>query len=104
VGSPNRAVRGLQVMSALAVAVDGVPLGLTDQIYWARRETERMSKGERTRRNQLRPLEDKENANFLRAARSAVDRLTAVVIDREADNTDILFGLSALNCDFTVRL
>lgn len=109
VGSPNRAVRGLQVMNALAVAIDGVPLGLIDQTYWSRRETDRMSKDERTRRNQLRPLEDKEYANFLRAARSAVDRLAAVarrawiVIDREADNTDILFGLSALNCDFTVR-
>ena len=94
VGSPNRAARGLQVMNAFAVASDGVPLGLIDQIYWTRDEVELMPKNKRTRRNQKRPFEEKECANFVRTARSAVDRLAkskarvCVVIDREADNVE----------------
>ena len=109
VGSPNRAARGLQVMNAFAVASDGVPLGLIDQIYWTRDEVKLMPKNERTRRNQKRPFEEKECANFVRAATSAVERLAkskarvCVVIDREADNSDILFALGRIACDFIVR-
>lgn len=109
VGSPNRAARGIQVMNAFAVAGDGVPLGLVDQIYWVRDELETMPKNDRTARNQQRPFEEKECANFVRAAERAIERLSraavrvCVVIDREADNTDILFALSRLDCDFIVR-
>jgi hypothetical protein len=109
VGSPNRAARGLQVMNAYAVASNGVPLGLVDQIFWARDDLEVMSKDERTKRNQKRPFEEKECANFVRAAQNAIDRLAKVktraciVIDREADNSDILFALGRLECDFIVR-
>jgi len=109
VGSPNRAARGLQVMNALAVASDGVPIGLIDQIYWTRDEVELMPKNERTRRNQKRPFEQKECANFVRAAESAIERLAktkarvCIAIDREADNSDILFALGRLDCDFIVR-
>lgn len=109
VGSPNRAARGIQVMNAFAVASDGVPLGLIDQIYWIREKLEVMPKSERTARNQQRPFEEKECANFVRAAESAIERLSkagarvCLVIDREADNTDILFALNRLDCDFIVR-
>jgi hypothetical protein len=96
-------------MNAFAVAGDGVPLGLIDQIYWIREKLEVMPKNERTARNQQRPFEEKECANFIRAAESAIERLSkrgarvCVVIDREADNTDILFALNRLDCDFIVR-
>jgi hypothetical protein len=109
VGSPNRAARGLQVMNAFAVTKDGVPLGLIDQIFWTRDELESMPKNERTRRNQRRPFEEKECANFVRTAERAIARLAKVktrvciVIDREADNSDILFALGRLDCDFIVR-
>lgn len=109
IGSPNRAARGIHVMNAFAVASDGVPLGLIDQIYWIRDELEVMPKNERTARNQQRPFEEKECANFVRAAESAIERLSkvgarvCVVIDREADNTDILFALRRLDCQFIVR-
>ena len=33
VGSPNAPVKGLKVMNALAVARDGVPLGLIEQLF-----------------------------------------------------------------------
>jgi hypothetical protein len=109
VGSPNAEVKGLKVMNALAVARDGVPLGLVDQIYWNRPATEPMTTAERTKRNKSRPFEEKETAYFVRAARNAIDRLARedvrawVVIDREADNRDILLGLHDLGCIFTVR-
>ncbi|MBX3252298.1 MAG: IS4 family transposase [Myxococcales bacterium] len=109
VGSPNRAARGLQVMNAFAVASDGVPLGLVDQIFWAREDLEVMPKNKRTERNQKRPFEEKECANFVRSAKNAIERLSKVnvraciVIDREADNSDILFALGRLECDFIVR-
>jgi hypothetical protein len=109
IGSPNRVASGLQVMNALAVSDDGVTLGLIDQIYWRRDAVELMPKNERTARNQKRPFEDKECANFVRAAENAVGRLASakiracIVIDREADNADILFALGRLDCDFIIR-
>jgi hypothetical protein len=110
VGSPNRPVKGLMVMNALAVASDGVPLGLIDQIFWNRAPTdEQLSAVERTKRNLQRPFEEKETFNFLRAAQSSIERLAKVgtvawvVIDREADNRDLLLGLHKAGCCFTIR-
>lgn len=109
VGSPNTPVKGLKVMNALAVARDGVPLGLVDQIYWNRPPTEKMTTAERTKRNLSRPFADKETSRFLNAAENAIARLERegvhswIVIDREADNRDILLGLHRTGCTFTVR-
>jgi hypothetical protein len=109
VGSPNRPVRGLMVANALAIGMDGVPLGLVDQQFWMRDETEVLTKNARTARNQRRPFEDKQGARFTSAAESAVRRLDAVgvlpwvIIDREGDNRDILFRLMEMKCAFTVR-
>lgn len=113
VGSPNAPVKGLKVMNALAVARDGTPLGLIDQIFWNRPPTEVLTRAERTKRNQVRPFEDKETYYFALAAEHAIERLERVgvrawiVIDREADNRDILLALHDLseerNCLFTVR-
>jgi hypothetical protein len=109
VGSPNTPVKGLKVMNALAVARAGVPLGLVDQIYWNRPPTEKMTTAERTKRNLSRPFADKETSRFLQAAENAISRLERegvhswIVIDREADNRDILLGLHRTGCTFTVR-
>jgi hypothetical protein len=110
VGSPNQPVRGLMVANAMAVTTDGVPMGLIDQQYWMRDETEEMAKGARTRRNQGRPFEDKQGSRFTAAAERAVRRLGAVgvalpwvIIDREGDNRDIVFRLMDMPCAFTVR-
>ncbi len=109
VGSSNAPVKGLKVMNALAVAPDGVPLGLVDQIFWNRAPTEKMTTAERTKRNQARPFAEKETSYFLRASENAIKRLEAegvhpwIVIDREADNRDILLGLHKTGCTFTVR-
>src|SRR5208282_4841215 len=109
IGSPNRPVRGLMVANAFAVAMDGVPLGLIDQQYWMRDETETLAKNQRTERNRRRPFEDKQGSRFTSAAENTVRRLQEagavpwVIIDREADNRDIIFRLMELKCAFTVR-
>ena len=109
IGSSNRPVRGVMVANAFAVAMDGVPLGLIDQQYWMRDETEVLPKGARTARNQHRPFEDKQGSRFTSAAENAVRRLAAfdvmpwVIIDREGDNRDILLRLMQMKCAFTVR-
>jgi hypothetical protein len=100
---------GLRVMTGLAVARDGVPLGLIDQIYWARPPCEHISRAERTRRNRDRPFEEKENSYFIDCAKAAIRRLREdgiepwVVIDREADDRNILLGLHRADCRFTIR-
>jgi hypothetical protein len=109
VGTRSVPVDGVMVTSALAVASDGKPLGLIDQVFWTRSPTLNLSKSEVWKRNQERAFEEKEPAHFVRAAEHAIARLGAegvhswVVIDREADNRDILLALSRANCVFTVR-
>jgi hypothetical protein len=110
VGVPNWPVRGLKVMNALAVARDGVPLGLVDQIFWNRPPTdEGLTRAERTRRNQKRAFEEKEPWYFVAAAKNAIERLQGeglrawVVIDREGDDRNVLLGLHRAGCVFTVR-
>lgn len=109
VGSSNRPVRGLRVMSAFLVDEDGVPLGLVDQFYWSRPETEKRTRAETTAKNRKREFEDKETRYFVEAAKNAKARLAdlgvpvCMVIDREGDNRDILLGLKELDCNFIVR-
>jgi hypothetical protein len=110
IGSPNRAVRGLMVANGLAVSCDGVPLGLVDQQFWSREETERMPKDARTLRNVDRPFEEKQGASFVRVAENAIKRFSGsgtcpwVIVDREGDNRDILLALASMACAFTVRV
>jgi hypothetical protein len=110
VGSPNAAVSGLKVMNALAVAHDGVPLGLLDQIFWNRPPTELgLTTAQRTAKNMLRSFHEKETAYFVSAAENAIETLASekvrawIVIDREADNRDILLALHETGCSFTIR-
>jgi hypothetical protein len=109
VGSPNREVTGLLMMNALAITREGVPLGLIDQLWWNRAPANERTRRERMKANAVRPFEDKETFHVLRAARNAIARLAAggtrawIVVDREADNRDILLGLHEADCLFTVR-
>lgn len=109
IGSPNRAARGVQVMNALGVSENGVPLGLLDQLVWARPPREERTRREALERNRQRPFAEKETSKFVEAAKNAVTRLREagkdawVIIDREADNRDILLGLAETRCLFTVR-
>ncbi len=101
--------RGLMSMNAYAVRLDGVPLGLVDQRMWKRSKTPQLTPRERTKRDQRRAFATKESAYFLRAAKSSAKRLAKestkawFAIDRGGDSRDILLGLNALDCLFTVR-
>lgn len=109
VGSSNCPMTGLMMVNALAVTRDGVPLGLIDQLWWNRPAAKSRTAAERLRNNAARRFEEKEPYQVLRAAQNAVERLDAegirawIVIDREADNADILLGLHEMGCLFTVR-
>ncbi|GAC1569095.1 MAG: IS4-like element ISLpn5 family transposase [Polyangiales bacterium] len=111
IGSDAKGARGLKVMSALAIHPDGVPLGLIDQQYWSRPDSSHSPANakEKEKRNRGRFFTQKETVRFVRAAEKVVERLQSasvrawVVIDREADNHDILLGVSELDCHFTLR-
>ena len=110
VGNNERGGIGLKVMTALAVSCDGgVPLGVVDQIYWARSAVVKGPYDGRQERNRQRPFEDKEPAHFVHAAKAAMRRLERegtrawVVIDREGDNREILLALHRAGCLFTIR-
>ncbi len=109
IGSGNRPSRGLKVMNALAVSRDGVPLGLVDQLFWARPPHKKLTRAAAAKRNASLPFADKEPAYFVRATVNAVERLRSAgvhawaIIDREADNRGILLGLAKAKCLFTVR-
>lgn len=78
--------RGLLLHSVLAVSVEGLPLGLLDQVTWARDPATRGKAA--TRR--ARPIAEKESNRWLaglRVAQTSVPATTTVVTvaDREAD-------------------
>lgn len=109
VGTRVQKANGLIVNTALAVADDGTPIGIIDQTFWSRSPTLELSPNEVTARNQERAFEEKEPAEIVRSAQRSIARLRAqgvdawVVVDRIADNRDILLALSNAPCRFTVR-
>jgi hypothetical protein len=104
IGTFESGARGLKVISALAVGVDGVPLGVLDQQYWTR--TERQVKASVTRE-----VSEKETKHWINAINDSVERLqeespatkACIVIDREGDNHHILKALDGSGADFIIR-
>jgi hypothetical protein len=92
IGSPPSLVRGLKVMSSIAVTPDGVPLGVLDQQYWARPPERTGKKG------QARPIEDKESNHWLLSVAAvtsaleqhAPDTRAWFQLDREGDFSEML--------------
>ena len=84
VGTSRDKAKGLQVMSGIAVAPEGTPLGLMGQSYWARPPGKK--KSAQSRRN--RPPEDKETAHWL-----AVMGQARAAIGEAAPGTRIWFQL-----------
>lgn len=87
--------RGLHVHSTLAIRPDGVALGVLDQIYWARSQTERSAP-----KRKERPIEEKESYKWLlgiEAAEAAWETLPLDerprlihVMDREGDVHEVI--------------
>jgi hypothetical protein len=109
VGTRTKKANGLVANTALAVSDSGTPLGIIDQMFWSRPPTLELTKTEVWQRNQERDFSDKEPAEIVRSAERAMQLLRSegvqswIVVDRVADNRDILLALSKAPCVFTVR-
>jgi hypothetical protein len=106
VGTVSHGVRGLRVMSALAVSRAGTPLGLCGQKYWARED-----KKKRAKKQPNRPVEEKETQNWLDVmqqvrkvfASEAPTTRPWFQLDREGDAWPILLDGLKPGELFTVR-
>jgi len=104
IGTFTLGARGLKVLTALAVAPDGAPVGVLDQQYWVRTSQQRTPAVKRD-------VCDKETQRWLDAVTASVERLRTeapstkpcIVIDREGDNQHILSALKTAEIDFIIR-
>jgi hypothetical protein len=109
VNTQKHRAKGVMVNSALATTPEGTPLGLVDQAFWSRPPTLKLTKSQVIVRNKKRTFAEKEPSEMLRSAKRSIARLGVhgvkawVVIDRAADNQDILEGLVDSDCFFSVR-
>ena len=109
IGTRGQGARGLKMMNALAVSAKGVPLGLTAQEWWIRRDT--VPVGQRKEERDKRKVSDKETQRWLDAlehthqvmARYAPRTRLWFQLDREADAWPILRHADASGHWFTVR-
>jgi hypothetical protein len=105
VGADSAGGRGIKSMIALAVSVDGVPLGIGAHVLWARPDQHHPV--EHTRR----PLAEKESRHWTELQQQVEQRLRAdgagcvpfYQLDREADATHVLLRGLERGVLFTVR-
>jgi Transposase DNA-binding/Transposase DDE domain len=108
IGSLEHGARGMKVISVLGVDPRGATMGMLGQVWWARTNAQRDSRGKRDR-NAKRPLSDKETRHWVEAFGQAKDAANAAnvrlwfQVDREGDNGDLLLALQDTGHDFTVR-
>jgi hypothetical protein len=104
VGSFAQGARGMQVISALALDSDGIPIGVSALTWWSRMEKVRI-------RAQARAYEEKElrywgetiRATCARFKEEAPNCRLCFIIDSAADALDMLLDLQATGHYFTVR-
>jgi len=104
VGTYTNNGRGLMVVSALAVSLEGTPLGLCTQTWWAR-PTKRCKRGPST----YRPIHERESRFYVQTIQDVQHRYAQstcvrwILIDRGGDATVILDELVRGGSRFTVR-
>lgn len=106
VGTNGKGARGLKMINAYGVSMSGVPLGITAQVWWARK-----SVGKHRRDHQTRKLADKETTHWCdaidrtieTAARVAPHVRLCLLLDREGDGVHTLEKVAASGHDFIVR-
>jgi len=106
IGSRGFGVTGMQVMSAIAVAPDGAPLGLCDIRFWTR-----LRRSPRCGRHDKRDVRQKETAHWLDAVGSVHQNFVAHApnctpwfqLDRGADARPVLELCLARGLTATVR-
>jgi len=105
IGTARAGARGLKVINAYAVSSAGVPLGLTAQVWWARRPLKRRQD------HQSRRIEKKETRHWvtaiertcLAATRLDIGVRLCFLVDREGDGAHTLSALVASQHEFIVR-
>jgi hypothetical protein len=109
IGTIKQRWRGLKVITALAMADDGVPIGLLAQSWWTRPDAPRRTLKQCKRDRMRKKPREKETARWLEAIERSAERLQAVgargwfQLDREADAWPLLFSLARSGHWFTVR-
>lgn len=105
IGSHLHGARGLKVITAYAVDLAGVPLGVLWQTYWARQK--RIRQGAKAADNRRRKTDAKETRHWIeaiqRSAGAGVAAKLWYLVDREGDSRTILQELASLGARFTVR-
>lgn len=104
IGAYTQGARGLKVVGALAVNIDGIPCGMTSMQWWARQKMQRA-------RGETRALEEKELGHWFRACTETIERFALQApdcriwfqLDREADAWQLLLPLAGTGQFFTVR-
>jgi hypothetical protein len=103
IGATNLGARGLKVINAYALAMDGTPIGLLGQQWWKR-------EAHLKRRDcQFRTVDQKETQYWLSAIRAATQSMSAngtrawLQLDREGDRYATLKTLHESGQWFTVR-
>lgn len=109
IGTRGQGGRGLKVMNALVITTQGVPLGLSAQEWWQRRDV--VPAGERKEDRDKRSASQKETQKWLDAIEHTKEVMAQHVpgtrlwfqLDREADAWPILQRLDTCEQWFTVR-
>jgi hypothetical protein len=109
IGSRSNGARGLKVMTALAVSAKGVPVGLTAQEWWLRRD--KVPVGQRKEERDKRKVADKETQRWIDAmehsgqvmAECAPQTRLWFQLDREGDAWPILQHAGGCGHWFTTR-
>jgi len=100
---------GLKVIGALALADDGVPLGVLAQSWWARPKLPHRTLKQCKRERMRKKPSEKETARWLEVIAQSAERLQGVgalgwfQLDREGDAWPLLHSLAASGHWFTVR-
>jgi hypothetical protein len=110
VGARNRRGRGVQTMTAMLVAPTGTPLGIGDQLFWARRARKRPG-GKQGGRKDRRNLASRETRFWLHAMGNVDRTLEAQApgtvpwfqLDRGGDSWEVLSFAHQHNLRATVR-
>ena len=105
VGTRSIPARGLKVLDALAVNFDGLPLGLLDLEFWARKEKSKKSRYARRRDGETETAQwvDVVRRTGELAREQAPSCELWFVIDREGDNGDILRAAANYGPKFIIR-
>lgn len=104
IGRATSCCMGLVMHTSLAVSCRALPLGIVDQIIWARDKEEHGKAAQRKHRN----IEEKESFRWIEAQRRYQARLSkrqmvVTVCDREGDIYDLFYESQQIDGKFLVR-